>query len=398
MRPKVFELSVAALARCRCRNGCQSDWDSTWVRLGWPRQDRPLVPVTYSTWPVPLPRPPHPAQHQYPVKIRHRLGSRWRHHCAAIGGSKTRRAEPLSGGLPCPTEARSGLKKKKKKKTLLHTGGDWRVTLSDWNLVLPDTTLIPIRRTGSSFLCGHHNVNSLSLSISGKDYRGLRWSWGHILRMKNGLEKKKWIKVEVEGSCSITWLVFWLEPWNQLDQIVAAVVWWSGVSGCSSLPAQKMGTQVWGCLEGFSWRWWFDCLPQMNSIHLLIRDSKKYLWKIHFHSSSPECPWLHLFLKPIRWQRTLQPLAYITCGAGVSSRMCRHHYVPVPYMLFNGFRGRPITLVGPVAGILGSVDAKHRSRTFTSWTIFLKVNVGKDCVTSQKCWSRSSREHLLRPS
>lgn len=190
MCPKVFELSVAALARCRCRNGCQSDWDSTWVRLGWPWQDRPLVPVTYSTWPVPPPRPPPPAQHQYPVKIRHRLGSRWRHHCAAIGGSKTRRAEPLSGGLPCPTEARSGLKKRKKKKTLLHMGGDWRVTLSDWNLVLPDTTVIPIRRTGSSFLCGHHNVNSLSLSISGKDYWGLRWSWGHILCMKNGLEKK----------------------------------------------------------------------------------------------------------------------------------------------------------------------------------------------------------------
>lgn len=141
--------------------------------------------------------------------------------------------------------------------------------------------------------------------------------------------------------------------------------------------------------------WLFE---QMNSTHLLIRDSKKYLWKIHFHSSSPERPGLHLFLKPIRWQRTLQPLAYITCGAGISSRMCRHHYVSVPYMLFNGLRGRPITHVGTVAGILCSVDAKHRSRTFTSWTIFLKVNVGKDCVTSQKCWSRSCQEHLLRPS
>lgn len=114
-----------------------------------------------------------------------------------------RRAEPVSGGLPCPTEARSWVQKKERKKTRLHTGGDWRVTLSDWNLVLPDTTLIPIRRTGSSFLCGHHNVNSLSLSISGKDYRGLRWSWGHILCTKNGSKKKK--NQTHHLTCVLTW-------------------------------------------------------------------------------------------------------------------------------------------------------------------------------------------------
>lgn len=48
---------------------------------------------------------------------------------------------------------------------------------------------------------------------------------------------------------------------------------------------------------------------QMNYIHLLIRDSKKCLWKIHFHSSIPEHRQRVLFLKRIQWQRTLQPLA-----------------------------------------------------------------------------------------
>lgn len=194
----------------------------------------------------------------------------------------------------------------------------------------------------------------------------------------------------VKGSCSV------------VDAVITIRLQWSddgryleGVSSCSKDGAANPNSRVIGGFLVAVIVWLF---AQMNSIHLLIRDSKKYLWKIHFHSSSPERPGLHLFLKPIRWQRTLQPLAYITCGAGVSSRMCRHHYVPVPYMLFNGLRGRPITHVATVAGILCSVDAKHRSRTFTSWTIFLKVNVGKDCVTSQKCWSRSYQEHLLRPS
>lgn len=125
-----FNVSEGVWAQCRCFGQVSLQKRlPKWLgfhlgEVDWPRQDHPLVPVTYSTWPVPPPRPLPPAQHQYPVKIRHRLGSRWRHHCAAIGGSKTRRAEPLYGGLPCPPEARSGFKKKKEKKpTLAH--GRW---------------------------------------------------------------------------------------------------------------------------------------------------------------------------------------------------------------------------------------------------------------------------------
>lgn len=51
------------------------------------------------------------------------------------------------------------------------------------------------------------------------------------------------------------------------------------------------------------------CNLQMNYIHLLVRDSKKCLWNIHFHSSIPEHRQRVLFLKSIQWQRTLQPLA-----------------------------------------------------------------------------------------
>lgn len=48
-----------------------------------------------------------------------------------------------------------------------------------------------------------------------------------------------------------------------------------------------------------------------------------------------------------------------------------------PNMLFDGVEGQTNHTCQPVAGILGRVDAKHRSKTFTSWTIFLKVSVRK---------------------
>lgn len=100
------------------------------------------------------------------------------------------------------------------------------MTLSDWNLVLPDTTLIPIPRTRSSFQCGHHNVNSLSLSISGKDYQSLQWSLGHSLHMKNGSgEKKKQIVLSGRHLLHhLLWLVCWFKLRNLLNQIVAAVI------------------------------------------------------------------------------------------------------------------------------------------------------------------------------
>ena len=62
--------------------------------------------------------------------------------------------------------------------------------------------------SGSTFICGHCNVNSLSLSISKKDYTGLHFSWCHLLYMKNRMakrkkrnEKLKKVKVIVECWC-----------------------------------------------------------------------------------------------------------------------------------------------------------------------------------------------------
>lgn len=59
------------------------------------------------------------------------------------------------------------------------------------------------------------------------------------------------------------------------------------------------------------------------------------------------------------WGRAAPPLQASLC--------------PTCFLMASG--GRQIALVSLLPGYRGGVDAKHRSTTFTSWTIFLKVRI-----------------------
>lgn len=98
------------------------------------------------------------------------------------------------------------------RKTLSQT--DWGVTLSGWNLSTwhcKHSHPIAYCSSGSSFICRHSNVNSLSLSISKKDYTG------SSLQMTSPpvrlVEKEKlWKPNKSQGHCWMlsAMLFYWL--------------------------------------------------------------------------------------------------------------------------------------------------------------------------------------------
>lgn len=154
---------------------------------------------------------------------------------------------------------------------------------------LPDTANIPgpccpSLPPGSLFIWGHRNVNSLSLSISEKITVGPKLPHKEVAGQRRAEHNSKargaWsLKASlIIGVCVLLW-TRWM---------VVMALWGSCI--------------VVGCVRLFD----SSGMSVMNYIQLLIRDSKKCLWKIHFHSRSPEHRQRVLFLKHIQWQRTLQ--------------------------------------------------------------------------------------------
>lgn len=139
---------------------------------------------------------------------------------------------------------------------------------------------------GSLFICGHRNVNSLSLSISEKTtvtptlpqevVAGPKERRAELTNTRRPIDSTfaaDW--TDARAAQSVFLALGWVSPWLCEELYCCGTCYSSGVS-------------------------------ETNYIQLLTRDSKKCLRKIHFHSCSPGRRQRVLFLKRIQWQRTLQ--------------------------------------------------------------------------------------------
>lgn len=153
-------------------------------------------------------------------------------------------------------------------------------TWSTWHCKHSRPMLLP-SPPGSLFICGHRNVNSLSLSISEMTTVAPTLPHEEVAGPK---ERQPQLTSTVTTDWTDAWAAKSVFPLQNEVDLRHGVVGRCIVVRCVTAAACQRGT----------------------NIRRLARDSKKCLWKIHFHSCSPGHRQRVLFLKHIQWQRTLQ--------------------------------------------------------------------------------------------